>query len=64
MIQPLKSLVLGLAGEDSIVQDYNQGGVKGEYFDVWADGEIINTTDNEADAENSLREYRRKHPKR
>ena len=31
---------------------------------MYADGKMINVTDNEADAENSLREYRRKHLKR
>ena len=60
-------------GEDAIVQDLNQSfwgdgaqhsDAKGDYFDVWADGKLINTTDNQADAERSLREHRRQHPKR
>jgi hypothetical protein len=60
-------------GEDAILQDLNQSfwgdgaqhaDVKGDYFDVWADGRLINSTDTEADAERSLREYRQQHPKR
>jgi hypothetical protein len=60
-------------GEDAIVQDLNQSywgdgaqhaDAKGDYFDVWADGQLIDSTDSEADAAQSLREYRRQHPKR
>lgn len=59
-------------GEDMIVQDLNQSywgdgaqhaDAKGDYFDVWADGRLINSTDTEADAIRSLTEYRRRHPK-
>jgi len=59
-------------GEDAIVQDLNQSywgdgaqhtDAKGDYFDVWADGKLINSTDSKADAVTSLREYRKQHPK-
>lgn len=59
-------------GEDAIVQDLNQSywgdgaqhsDAKGDYFDVWADGKLIDTTDSEADAANSLSDYRNQHPK-
>jgi hypothetical protein len=59
--------------EDAIVQDLNQSfwgdgaqhdDAKGDYFDVWADGKLINSTDNEADATRSLREHRTQHPRR
>ena len=60
-------------GEDAIVQDENRSflsdgagnpGVAGEYYDVWADGKLINTTDSKAHAEKSLRDHRSKHPKK
>jgi hypothetical protein len=59
-------------GEDAIVQDKNRSflsdgagnpGASGEYYDVWADGKLINTTDSKAHAESSLKEYHNKHPK-
>jgi hypothetical protein len=50
--------------EDAIVIDDNQKGDHSFHIDVWADGEMINATDDEADAVSSLRKYRREHPKR
>jgi hypothetical protein len=59
-------------GEDAIVQDQNQSywgdgaqssSAKGDYYDVWAGGELIDSTDSKADAERSLREHRNQHPK-
>jgi hypothetical protein len=55
-------------GEDAIVRDFNQSywdkGTKGDYYDVWADGELIDTVDSKATAEESYRNYRDQHPKR
>ena len=59
-------------GEDAIVHDENQSywgdgaqhsDAKGDYYDVYAGGELIDTTDNAVDAVRSLQEHQRQHPK-
>jgi hypothetical protein len=59
--------------EDAIIHDQNRSfsetsspvhsDAKGDYFEVYADGRVHDITDNAAAAEQSLREYRSKHPK-
>lgn len=59
-------------GEDAIVQDLNQSywgdgmqhaDARGDYFDVWAGGKRITSSDTEDDAVESLKRYRKRHPK-
>lgn len=49
--------------EDAIVIDDNQKADHSYHIDVWAGGEMIGTSDDEAEAVSILREYRRQHPK-
>lgn len=58
-------------GEDTIIQDLNQSwgegaqraDAEGNYFDVYADGKHVASTDSEADATRLLREYRSRFPR-